>query len=34
MIVTKKYIEDLREKSFLNISDDMEKLIMHKPSVR
>ncbi len=28
MIVTKKYIKDLREKSFLNISEDMEKRIL------
>jgi hypothetical protein len=30
MLVTKKYIQDLREKSFLNISEDMEKLILKK----
>ncbi len=30
MIVTKKYIKDLREKSFLNISENMEKLILDK----
>ncbi|AGK97706.1 hypothetical protein [Clostridium pasteurianum] len=30
MIVTKKYIQDLREKSFLNISEIMEKLILEK----
>ncbi|NMM64509.1 hypothetical protein HBE96_18005 [Clostridium sp. P21] len=30
MIVTKKYIKDLREKSFLNISADMEKKILEK----
>jgi hypothetical protein len=30
MIVTKKYIKDLREKSFLNISEDMEKRILEK----
>ena len=30
MIITKKDIQDLREKSFLNISDDTEKLILDK----
>ena len=30
MVVTKKYIQDLREKSFLNISKDMENLILEK----
>lgn len=30
MIVTKKYIKNLREKSFLNISVDMEKKILEK----
>ncbi|AJA46683.1 hypothetical protein CPAST_c05830 [Clostridium pasteurianum DSM 525 = ATCC 6013] len=30
MIVTKKYINDLREHSFLNISKDMEILILEK----
>lgn len=30
MIVTEKYIQDLREKSFLNISKDMEKLILER----
>jgi hypothetical protein len=30
MIVTKKYIKDLREKSFLNISKDTEKLILER----
>lgn len=30
MIVTKKYINDLRKKSFLNISEDMENLILDK----
>ncbi|WP_097028323.1 hypothetical protein [Clostridium peptidivorans] len=30
MIGTKKYIQDLREKSFLNISEDMEKLILER----
>ena len=30
MIVTKKYINDLRENSFLNISEDMENLILDK----
>lgn len=30
MIVNKKYIRDLREKSFLNISEDMEKVILEK----
>lgn len=28
MIVTKKYIQDLREKSFLNISKEMDKRIL------
>lgn len=28
MIVTKKYVQDLREKSFLNISNEQEKLIL------
>ena len=30
MIITKKYIQDLREKSFMNISEDTEKLILEK----
>lgn len=30
MIVTKKYIRELREKSFLDISESMEKLILEK----
>jgi len=30
MIVTKKYIRDLREKSFLNITEDMEKGLLKK----
>lgn len=30
MIVTKKYINDLREKSFLDIPDDIENLILNK----
>lgn len=30
MIITKKYIQDLREKSFLDISEDAEKLILEK----
>lgn len=30
MIVTKKYINQLREKSFLNISEDLEKLILEE----
>jgi len=30
MVVTKKYINDLRKKSFLIISEDMEKLILEK----
>ena len=30
MIVTKKYIKYLREKSFLNISEDMENIILEK----
>jgi len=30
MIVTKKYIKDLREKSFLNVSNEAEKLILDK----
>ncbi|UZW12989.1 hypothetical protein OSC52_14150 [Clostridium pasteurianum] len=30
MIVTKKYINDLREHSFLNISKDMEIFILEK----
>ena len=30
MVVTKKYIQDLKEKSFLNISEDMENLILEK----
>ena len=30
MIVTKKYIRDLREKSFLNISEETEKRILEK----
>lgn len=30
MIVTKKYIHDLREKSFLKISEDMEKVILEE----
>ena len=30
MIVTKKYIKDLREKSFLKISLEQEKLILEK----
>lgn len=30
MIVTKKCIKDLREKSFLNISEDMEKRILEE----
>lgn len=30
MIVTKKYIKNLREKSFLNISADMERKILEK----
>lgn len=30
MIATKKYIRDLREKSFLNISEETEKRILEK----
>lgn len=30
MIVTKKYIRDLRKKSFLNISKDVENIILEK----
>lgn len=30
MIVTKKYIKNLREKSFLKISADMERKILEK----
>ena len=30
MVVTKKYIHDLREKSFLNISKNAEKIILEK----
>lgn len=30
MIVTKKYINNLREKSFLNISKEMEKVILER----
>lgn len=30
MIVTKKYINQLREKSFLNISEDLEKSILEE----
>ncbi len=30
MIVTKKYIRDLREKSFLEISEEAEKRILEK----
>ena len=30
MIVTKNYIQDLRDKSLLNISENMEKLILEK----
>jgi hypothetical protein len=30
MIVTRKYIQELREKSFMNISEDVEKLILEK----
>jgi hypothetical protein len=30
MIVTKKYIQDLRKHSFLHISKDMEKLILEQ----
>ena len=30
MIVTRKYLKDLREKSFMEISPDMEKLILEK----
>lgn len=30
MIVTKKYINNLREKSFLNISESMENFILEK----
>jgi len=30
MIVTPKYIDDLREKSFMKISADTEKLILEK----
>lgn len=30
MIVTKKYIQELREKSFMNISEDAEKLILER----
>ena len=30
MIVTKKYIKELREKSFLNISKEVEQLILDK----
>lgn len=30
MIVTRKYIQELREKSFMIISEDAEKLILEK----
>jgi hypothetical protein len=30
MLVTKKYIQELREESFLNISNEQEKLILKK----
>ena len=30
MIATKKYIRDLRERSFLNISEETEKRILEK----
>lgn len=30
MIVTRKYIQELREKSFMNISEDAEKLILER----
>ena len=30
MVITKKYIQNLREKSFMKISEDTEKLILEK----
>ena len=30
MIITRRYIQDLREKSFIDISEDTEKLILEK----
>ncbi len=30
MVITKKYIQELREKSFLNISAELEALILEK----
>lgn len=30
MVVTKRYIQDLREKSFLKISNEQEKIILEK----
>ena len=30
MVVTKRYVRNLSEKSFLNISEDMENIILEK----
>ncbi|MBU3190299.1 hypothetical protein K9O30_01785 [Clostridium bowmanii] len=30
MVIDKKYIQNLKEKSFLNISEDMENLVLEK----